>query len=75
MVPALAEACAARTGCPVSVLDVFRFPTVRLLAALLRDGAADSVPADGIIVPAAEGAARRDGRARLARGRAVREMT
>jgi hypothetical protein len=70
MVPALAEACAVRTGRPVAVLDVFRYPTVRLLAGLLRNG-----PPDPPAAPTDDGATRRAGRARLARARAMRETT
>jgi amino acid adenylation domain-containing protein len=67
MVPALAQACSARTGHSVAVLDVFRYPTVRLLAGLLRDGATET--------PADDTEARRAGRARLARARTARVTT
>jgi amino acid adenylation domain-containing protein len=67
MVPALAQACSARTGQPVAVLDVFRYPTIRLLAGMLRDGVAET--------PTDDAEARRAGRARLARGRATRVTT
>ncbi|WP_158929672.1 non-ribosomal peptide synthetase [Acidisphaera sp. S103] len=70
MVPALAEACSVQAGRPVAVLDVFRYPTVRLLAGMLRDGAAEPAPER-----ADDGEARRAGRARLARGRGVRVTT
>jgi hypothetical protein len=49
------------------VLDVFRYPTVRLLAGLLRDGATET--------PADDTEARRAGRARLARARTARVTT
>jgi acyl-coenzyme A synthetase/AMP-(fatty) acid ligase len=67
MVPALAEVCSARAGRTVSVLDVFRYPTVRLLAGMLRGGAVEALVDDG--------EARRAGRVRLARGRGVRVGT
>ncbi|CAH0301767.1 non-ribosomal peptide synthetase [Roseomonas sp. CECT 9278] len=67
MVPGLAEASAAAAGQPVAVLDIFRHPTVRGLAAALTTQ--DSPP------PAEtdDGGARRAGRARLARARAARD--
>jgi hypothetical protein len=70
MVPALAEACSVRTGRAIAVLDVFRYPTVRLLAGMLRDGSVEPAPE-----PVDDGEARRAGRARLARGRGLRVTT
>ncbi len=66
MVPGLAEACAAAAGAPVAVLDIFRHPTVRGLAAALAQDSAPPADAD-------DGSARRAGRARLARARAARD--
>jgi hypothetical protein len=65
MVPGLAESCAAAAGQPVAVLDIFRHPTVRGLAAALTQ---DSTPP----TDTEDGSARRAGRARLARARAAR---
>jgi amino acid adenylation domain-containing protein len=65
MVPALAEACALHVGRPVAVLDLFRHPTIRQLAAMLS-----GAPSETTVDPHPT---RLAGRERLSRARSLRE--